>query len=117
MLQQMRENKLPQTLHVCIAWDTVLIGLNLTKRHFRWSNKLFVDTSILIRQGVCNQNFLSLVYTGWPAGPTFPYFLIQSPTFPYFLTKQPYYPYFLGCHIVKLNKEHLKHVFYTDFQH
>jgi len=43
--------------------------------------------------------------------PTFPYFLIQSPNFPYFLTKQPNYPYFLGCHVVKLNKEHLKHVF------
>ena len=53
-------------------------------------------------------------FAGWPAGPTFPtfpYFLIQSPTFPYVLTKQPYYPYFLGCHIVKWNKEHLKHVF------
>jgi len=40
----------------------------------------------------------------------FSYFLIQSPTFPYFLRKQPYYPYFLGCHVVRLNKEHLKHV-------
>jgi len=51
---------------------------------------------------------------GWPVGPTFPTFscfLIQSPTFPYFLGKQPYYPHFLGCHVVKLNKEHLKHVF------
>ena len=49
--------------------------------------------------------------TSVPTFPTFPYFLIQSPTFPYFLRKQPYYPYFLGCHVVKLNKEHLKHVF------
>ena len=45
-----------------------------------------------------------------PTFPTFSYFLIQSPTFPYFLGKQPYYPYFLGCHVVELNKEHLKHV-------
>jgi len=43
--------------------------------------------------------------------PTFPYFLIQSPTISYFLRKQPYYPYFLGFHVVKLNKELLKHVF------
>jgi len=49
--------------------------------------------------------------TNVPTFPTFSYFLIQSPTFPYFLRKQPYYPYFLGFHVVKLNKEHLKHVF------
>jgi len=57
---------------------------------------------------------LQQLYAGWPAGPTFPtfpYFLIQSPTFPYFLRKQPYYTYFLGCHVIKLYKEHLKHVF------
>jgi len=54
---------------------------------------------------------LNMIYPGWPVGPTFPYFLIQSPTFPYFLGKQPYYPYFLGCHVVRLNKEHLKHIF------
>jgi len=46
--------------------------------------------------------------TSVPTFPTFPYFFIQSPTFPYFLEKQPY---FLGCHVVELNKEHLKHVF------
>jgi len=69
-------------------------------------------------EGECissTKRFMSL--TDWPAGPTFPtfpsfsYFLIQSPTFPYFLRKQPYYPYFLGCHVVKLNEEHLKLVF------
>ena len=37
--------------------------------------------------------------------------LTSRPYFSYFLTKQPYYPYFLGYHIVKWNKEHLKHVF------
>ena len=56
------------------------------------------------------------MFACWPAGPTFPtfpYFLIQSSTFSYFLRKQPCYPYFLGCHVVKLIKEHLKHVFFT----
>ena len=54
------------------------------------------------------------ICTGWPAGPTFPtfpYFLIQSPTFPYFLKNSPIIPTFLGCHVVKLMKAHLKHVF------
>jgi len=41
----------------------------------------------------------------------FSYFSLLFDPEPYFLTKQPYYPYFLGCHVVKLNKEHLKHAF------
>jgi len=41
----------------------------------------------------------------------FSYFFLLFDPEPYFLGKQPYYPYFLGCHVVELNKEHLKHVF------
>jgi len=44
--------------------------------------------------------------TGWPAGPTFPYFLIQSPTVPYFLKKTALLSLLLGFHVVKLKKEH-----------
>jgi len=47
--------------------------------------------------------------------PYFSYFFLLFDPEPYFsllfLGKQPYYPYFLGCHVVELNKEHLKHVF------
>jgi len=43
-----------------------------------------------------------------------PYFSLLFDPEPYFsllLRKQSYNPYFLGCHVVKLNREHLKHVF------
>jgi len=82
---------------------------------FKPGNVLFFQDQVYIK----NWQKLSLKshimqLPGWPTGPTFPtfpYFLIQSPSFPYFLRKQPYCPYFLGCHVVKLYKEHLKHVF------
>jgi len=48
------------------------------------------------------------------SGPYFSYFSLLFDPEPYFsllLRQQPYYPYFLGCHVIKLNKEHLKHVF------
>jgi len=48
----------------------------------------------------------------FPIFPTWFWFrALLSPT----LRKQPYYPYFLGCHVVKLNKEPLKHVFLHRF--
>ena len=49
--------------------------------------------------------------TSVPTFPTFPYFFIQSPTFPYFLKNSPTIPTFLGCHVVKLKKAHIKHIF------
>ena len=49
-----------------------------------------------------------------------PYFSLLFDPEPYFsllFKKQALLSLLLGCHVVNLNKEHLKHVFYTYFQH
>jgi len=95
MLQQMRESTLRQTLQVRVASKNykrfiLLLGQN---------DVVHYDVTWLT-SGPYFSNFsnFSLLFD-------------QEPYYSLLFYEQPYYPYFLRCHVVKLKKAHLKHVF------
>jgi len=82
----------------------VLVDIFYAPKHGKFCNDMnlpvFLKCSVKFISNLFDK-FLEMVtkiqqieITGWPAGPTFPNFLIQSPTFPYFLKKSPTIPTF-----------------------